>query len=93
MDAHQKALAKAAHRHAQQIEQDLLRDYPRLWRELDDLRSAPPVTWPDWCLLPMGAPATIMTSTRFGDPTPPIAVAAALYAWRSPAPCGSPNPA
>lgn len=76
-----KHLARQAFDRAEQLERNLLARWPNLWQQLDQMAADPPVSWPEWCLLPMAAPAGAMGASP-GKPPPPIGVASALYAWR-----------
>ena len=61
---------------------------PDVWRQLDQMRAMrgqDGLQWPDWCLLPMGACATLAQQHPRAlqqRPTNLVAEMAALYAWR-----------
>ncbi|MDG4795090.1 hypothetical protein [Micromonospora sp. WMMD1082] len=76
-----RAAGRAAHQRAAALERQITTTWPGAWQWLDQVRRNPPETWPDWCLLPMGAPAALLASTQRG-PHGPIAAMSALYAWR-----------
>lgn len=46
------------------------------------MRTNPPMQWPDWCLLPMGAATAVATSRPAAMQPHTIALMSALYAWR-----------
>lgn len=76
-------MARQAFGRADRLEAELLHRWPDAWQQLDDMRTNPPMTWPQWCLLPMGAAAAVATAP--GRPYPQgnhIAALSALYAWR-----------
>lgn len=83
MTPEQKRAAGEAHAHADELMARVEEEQPGVWDRLDGLRANPPAQWPDWCLLPMAAPATIAANRPgglLGGPAP--ATMAALYAWR-----------
>lgn len=77
-----RAAGRAAHAHANALERQIETTHPGVWQTLDHLRRQRPMPWPDWCLLPMAAPATMVSG--YGRPRYPqlIAAMSALYAWR-----------
>lgn len=87
-DPDPRGLARAAYTVAEQHERNLLRRYPDAWQEMDRMRTTATVTWPHWCLLPMGAAAAVAaydTPSEFVQmpvEPPPIVELAAAYAWR-----------
>lgn len=82
MSADLKRAAGEAFAHATGREKQLLRDYPDAWRLLDTMRANPPMPWPDWCLLPMGAATAVAMSRPASLRPTTIALMSALYAWR-----------
>ena len=60
--------------------------YPRIWQQIDDLRSRRGKDlpdWPQWCFMPMaGAHAVATQGTDEPAPGVDVAVIAALAAWR-----------
>ncbi|MFG1872097.1 hypothetical protein [Micromonospora arborensis] len=76
------AAGHAAHRHTAGLEREIQTEYPGIWQSFDQLRKNPPAQWPDWCLLPMAAPASLVAN--MGEPKYPATIAAmsAIYAWR-----------
>ena len=82
MNPELKRAASEALAHAAAREKQLLRDYPDAWRLLDSMRADPPMQWPDWCLLPMGAATAVATSRPAAMQPHTIALMSALYAWR-----------
>ena len=77
-----KQWARAAHARAAYWERQVLARVPDAWTCLDEKRrdGRREVDWPDWCLLPMAAPAALVQE-RFLPPNW-VAVLAALYAWQ-----------
>lgn len=49
---------------------------------MDRMRRDTPLSWPSWCLLPMGAAAAVTGTFRPDSIPQPIAFVSALYAWR-----------
>lgn len=82
MTPEQKRATRDAFAHAHQIERDLEADYPGLWSQLDQMRSTASVTWPDWCLLPMGAAVAVAQTNPSAVGNATIAQIAAAYTWR-----------
>ena len=77
-----RASAQAAHDHADQLDREINARWPGAWQTLDVMRRRKPMPWPDWCLLPMAAPASLVTSSCASPPGASIAAMSALYAWR-----------
>lgn len=84
MTPEQKRAAREAFAYAEELEQTYERTYRGLWHVLDARRreNGAKLSWPDWCLLPMGACVDLAQSepTLLREHT--IAQMSALYAWR-----------
>lgn len=82
MDPELKQHARTALGQLAKREAELEQQHPGCWDQLERLRTAPgDLTWPEWCLLPMAAPATLIQSTGIADPRS-IPLLSALHAWR-----------
>lgn len=88
MTPEQKRAAREAMAASEQLVASVDANYPNAWSTLDRMRQEqgrnPELVWPEWCLLPMGASATV-AQTRpeilLRRPTI-VAEMAVAYAWR-----------
>lgn len=67
----------------------MMRKYPDAAKDADSLRVNRPISWPDWCFLPMAGPLAIVTQGRdlswynlSSDQKADIARLTAALAWR-----------
>ncbi|MDL4813124.1 hypothetical protein [Actinomadura opuntiae] len=75
-------IAREAFAHADALTGEVERAFPRAWELMDHMRTNPPMQWPDWCLLPMGAADVVTGRNPAGAKSHTIAQVSALYNWR-----------